>query len=817
MSTYTQANRQMEVITPLGKDKLLLVGVEGTEAISQLFSFKLELIAKREEEIAFDKLLGESVTVRLEVSGGTPRFLNGVCQRFAKSTVGREFATYEMEIVPKVWFLTKVAQSRIFQHITVPDILKKVLSGIDAAYEIQGTFEQRDFCVQYRESDFAFASRLMEEEGIYYFFKHDNGSHKMVLANTPQSHPAISGKLLFDPIEGGVRAENRIYSWRKLQEVATGKVTLWDHCFELPHKKLETTRPILESVAIGEVTHKLKLSCNSGFEIYDYPGAYAQRFDGINKGGGEQAAELQKIFQDNKRTNEIRTQQQQTPSVRIVAESSCRNVSSGSKFEFGTVAGDDNGKQLKAGGKYVITTVRHSARVSSNYYSGDWHGFEYMNQFTSIPEALPFRPPQVTPKPVIVGTQTAVVVGPGGQEIFTDKYGRIKVQFHWDREGKYDSDSSCWCRVGQVWAGKRWGASFWPRIGQEVIVTFEEGDPDRPIVVGSVYNADQMPPYLGDGLDSKHKNDNKVCGIKSNTTLGGVGYNEWRFDDTKGAEQIYVHAERNFDQRVRNETMEITNNHRHLIVGGHDATSGKKEIKADQREQVWQDKHLNVKRHQEEHIEGSIKLLVGHGKGENPGNVDIKMEKTKKELIGQDSHLHVKKNMNVLVDEVFSQIVKKDFKQRVEGSYGQTINGDCNAKIGGSKSLDLTKDSKNKIGGGMHYDVGKDVNIKTGANLAIEAAQNIHIKAGMCMVLEAGMQLSLKVGGNFVDIGPAGVAINGTMVMINSGGAAGSGAGCKPEAPDAPQAPTQAQDATDAKPTVPTEADFSKSGLKSCS
>ncbi|HMP03812.1 MAG TPA: type VI secretion system tip protein TssI/VgrG [Gemmatales bacterium] len=798
MSTYTQANRQMEVVTPLGKDKLMLVGLEGFEGISQLFNFKLELIGKRDEDPAFDKLLGESITVRLDVDDKKKRFLNGVCARFVKSTVGREFATYEMEIVPKFWFLTRISQSRIFQHLSVPDILKKVLTGLDVTYEIQGTFEKRDYCVQYRESDFAFASRLMEEEGIYYFFKHDNGSHKMVLANTPQSHTALDSKLMFDTIEGGVRGENRIFSWRKFQEVATGKVTLWDHCFELPHKKLETTKPIVDSVAIGEVTHKLKLGANGQFETYDYPGAYAQRFDGINKGGGDQAGELQKIFTDNKRTNDIRMQQQQVPSIRIQAESTCRSITSGFKLEFGTVEGDDNGKLLKAHGKYIITTARHSARVSSNYLSGDWHGFEYLNQFTAIPEALPFRPSQVTPKPVIVGTQTAVVVGPAGQEIFTDKYGRIKVQFHWDRDGKYDSDSSCWCRVGQVWAGKRWGASFWPRIGQEVIVTFEEGDPDRPIVVGSVYNADQMPPYLGDGLDSKHKNDNKVCGIKSNTTLGGVGYNEWRFDDTKGAEQIYTHAERNFEQRVRNETMEITNNHRHLIVGGTDATSGKKEIKADQREQVWQDKHLNVKRHQEEHIEGSYKMLVGHGKGENPGNVDIKMEKNKKELIGEDSHLHVKQNMNVLVDQVFSQIVGGNALTLIKGDAGTEVKGDC----------------KNKIGGVLHHNVGGNVHLKSGGDLAIDAGLNVHIKAGMCMVLEAGLQISLKVGGNFVDVGPTGVAINGTMVLINSGGSAGSGSGCNPEDP---AAPTQARDATDAKPTVPTEADFSKSGLKSCS
>ncbi|TMQ32333.1 MAG: type VI secretion system tip protein VgrG, partial [Planctomycetota bacterium] len=255
-------------------------------------------------------------------------------------------------------------------------------------------------------------------------------------------------------------------------------------------------KTIADSVQAGTVNHKEKVANNERLEIYDFPGEYAQRFDGIDKGGGEQPAELQKIFEDNKRTVGIRMQEETAPGIIINGESTCRQFVSGHKFSLT--------RHFNADGPYLLTTVQHLASSTVDYRSEDKAGYRYENSFTAIPFAQPYRPRRVTPKPFVQGTQTAYVVGPAGEEIFTDKYGRVKVQFHWDREGKNNADSSCWVRVAQVWAGKRWGASFWPRIGQEVIVAFQEGDPDQPIIVGSVYNADQMPPYLGKGLDSKH-------------------------------------------------------------------------------------------------------------------------------------------------------------------------------------------------------------------------------------------------------------------------------------------------------------------------
>ncbi len=270
-----------------------------------------------------------------------------------------------------------------------------------------------------------------------------------------------------------------------------------------------------------------------------------------------------------------------------------------------------------------------------------------------------------------------------------------------------------------------------PRIGQEVIVDFLEGDMDQPIVVGSVYNADQMPPYLGDGPDSKHKNDNKLTGVKSNTTLGGAGFNEWRFDDTKGKEQVFLHAERNMDTRVKNESMESVGGHKHLTVGGEkdgDTWGNYKEL-------IHGNVGLRARKQHQQIVGGSMFLTVGT---EEQGDLtlDTVVKGYRKALIEKDEHVHVK------------------------------------------------GDRKENIGGGQSLTVGGDQQEKVGSNHALEAGQAIHVKAGTTLVIEAGVQLSLKVGGNFIDIGPAGVAISGTMVLINSGGAAGSGAGAHPASPD---------------------------------
>jgi type VI secretion system secreted protein VgrG len=783
----SQDNRPLKVTTPLGANAFVLTNFSAREGLSQPFQYYLEMVASNDTEVKFEKLLGQKVTVEIAVQQQS-RFFNGIVSRVSQGTRDGTVTIYRAEVVPQLWLLTRKWQSRIFQRLNVPDILKKVLTGIDTSFEITGTFEKRDYCVQYRETDFNFVSRLMEEEGIYYYFKHTSDGHKMVLANTPQSHADVPGPttIHFDETSGGDRPDLRIISWTKIQEMRSGKCTLFDHSFELPHKHLEADKTTQDQVQVGTVPHTLKVGGNDKLEIYDFPGEYAQRFDGIDKGGGEQPAELQKIFTDNKRTVGIRMEQEAMPAIEISGSGTAPQMLAGHKFTLD--------RHFNADGQYVINTVLHGARQLS--FSNTEEDFQYSNSFTCLPIALPYRPPRSSPRPVVQGTQTAVVVGPPGEEIFTDKFGRVKVQFHWDRDGKNNIDSSCWIRVGQLWAGKRWGASFWPRIGQEVIVDFLEGDPDQPIIIGSVYNADQMPPYLGKGLDSKHKEDNKVSGVKSNSTPGGKGFNELRFDDNAGKEEVFFHAQKDLDIRVRNETRERVISNRHLIVGFKDGNEdGDFQQGGDQRELVYQDKHLNVKRDQIEKIEGNLKLTVGKGEASDGGKVDIVIEKDKKETIGGNNHLHVTGDRMEHIDGNQNYRVSKGRREVVEGNYGLHVGGDHGVAIEGAMSLAVTKDLDEKITGGFSL-----------------AGKTIYLKADTTMVLEAGTQLSLKVGGNFVDISSSGVTIMGTMVQINSGGSAGSGSAGSQVTRDKGD---EAVDAEEAKPTKPDMADSSKTGSKS--
>lgn len=668
MPRYTQAGRLLAVSTPLGPDVLLLERFVGTEAISEPFEYQLGLLAERDTEVAFDKLLGQPVTVAVAMPDGKHRYFNGIVNRVSQGSEvpgpfgGPTFVQYAATVVPKVWLLTRKTQSRIFQQVSVPDILKKVFAGLDVDWQIQGTFHPRDYCAQYRETDWAFASRLMEEEGIFYYFRHSDGAHKMVVANTPSSHADVPGaaSVIYETMAGGTPPDDRVTAWTKTQEMRSGKYTLWDHCFELPGQHLDATKAIQETVKVGTVNHKLKVGGNDQLELYDYPGAYAQRFDGVTPGGGDRKSDVEKIFEDNKRTVEVRMQQEAVPGLAVEGSSGCRQFSAGHKFTLE--------RHFNADGEYVLTRVTHAASVAGSY-SPSGEASEYRNDFTCIPAALPFRPPQVTPKARVTGTHTATVVGPAGEEIFTDKYSRVKVQFHWDREGKKDADSSCWCRVATPWAGKQWGMIHIPRIGQEVVVDFLEGDPDQPIIVGSVYNAEQMPPYA--------LPDNRTqSGLKTRSSLKGTeqNYNELRFEDKKGQEQVYFHAERNFDRVVENNdtlsvgfedhdpgdrTVDVHNNE--WVTIGAPTDKGDNPTDGSQTVYVWNDQYTQVGYGQGKastgdqfiHVWNNQTMTVGYGKGQNSDGsqvIDIWKDRTVTLETGNDKLTISKGNRDVVLD-----------------------------------------------------------------------------------------------------------------------------------------------------------------------
>jgi type VI secretion system secreted protein VgrG len=723
MATLSQDNLPLRVATPLGKDVFIATGFSGEEAISRLFVFQLDLLALSTSPVDFSELLGKAVSATIEIPGGGERHFSGVVRRViqggeAAGPDDSRCTTFRIEVVPEVWLLTRTVRSRIFQQLSVPDILKEAFAGIDVAYEIDGTFEARDYCAQYRESDFDFVSRLMEEEGIYYFFVHEPGNHRMVLANTPASHPdlPIQSTLEYEPIVGGTRRDSRVHEWQKQQELRSGKYTLWDHSFELPTNNLEATAPILGSVQAGKVTHKLKAGGNEAFEIYDFPGEYAKRFDGVAPGGGDRDSDLQKVFQDNVRTAKLRMQQEESASIWIEGVSDCRQMTGGHKFKL-----SNHGK---SDGTYVVTSVRHRSKLSPAHRTGGRVDFSYDNEFVCVPESLPFRPVRTTARPRVAGAQTATVVGPSGEEIFTDKYGRVKVQFHWDREGKKDNNSSCWIRVATTWAGKQWGAIHIPRIGQEVLVDYLEGDPDQPIIVGSVYNADHMPPY-------ELPANKTQSGIRSRSTANGAAenFNEIRFEDKKDQEQIYLHAER--DLRVDVER----NDHR--TVGRHSST------------EVLQGRRTLVK--------GESKIA---GDDETESDSGTSWETVRSIATGSNAgdYLEVEKDHFVYVGGAEVHQVEE---------HGLVVRGPLQITV-----LETGNQSTEIHEGNQEVELRKGnqkIEIKLG-NQSIELGKgNRSVKLDLGKITEEAMEgIELKVGSNSIKVDQTGVAIKGMMVKIEA-------------------------------------------------
>ena len=482
---YVEEGRFLYLDSPSTGLDLMLVSFKGHEGISELFSFQLELLTEK-ADLHFEDILGASLSFGINgAEGDTKRHINGIVTAFSELPRQNRLYRYSAVVSPEIWKLTRIKRSRIFQNKSVVDILNEVLTGYSVEYQLQGTHNPRVYCVQYRETDFDFISRLMEEEGICYFFSHSVGSHKLVLSDTPSGHQDIPGvaSIVYDPAGEDNRFEQRISDWRKTQRWDSGKYTLRDYCFQVPQKNLQASQDILATTQVGVVTHALKLKQNVDImQVYDYPGGYAKTVE-----GGPSNA-LQKVFEDNEAAAKRGIGRIETAQFLIRGESDVHTFIPGYRFSLV--------RHFNGDGAYLITSVTHEAEEGSFASEGGVEATSsYRNIFTCIPFRIPYSPQCSTPKPQMRGCQTAFVVGQAGEEIYTDEYGRIKVQFHWDREGTADEKSSCWVRVASYWAGKKWGAFHLPRIGQEVLVDFLEGDPDQPIVVGSVYNAENMPPY----------------------------------------------------------------------------------------------------------------------------------------------------------------------------------------------------------------------------------------------------------------------------------------------------------------------------------
>jgi type VI secretion system secreted protein VgrG len=621
-SRPTQQSRAMQIESPLGGDSLILTGVIVDEAISRPYQLALTVMAESSTAVPFARLLGQKVGVALEMETlGTYRRYGGICRSIMQGPRDDGFTEYRMQVVPQHWLLSKRTNCRIFQQKTVPEILKQVFAGLDVTFQLTGTYPKREFCAQYRETDLQFASRLMEDEGIFYFFNHGSGgAHTMVVADgnvafkTNPDRPTLG-------MRDYVKADYGIVSWGQGQELRSGVVALWDHNNQRPHQHLEGKSNAPTPLAVGTQSFPQEVGNNGSLELFDYPGGYAHWFDAVSSGGGGQEGELGKIDDQSTRIASIRGQQELAEGFLIEGEGDDRSMTTARRF---TLRG-----HAEADGDYVFTSVRQEMQANDSLRSGG-SGGSYRNEFTAIPAGQAYRPARTTPRPVVRGPQTAIVTGPSGEEIFTDKYGRVKVQFHWDRTGKRDADSSCWVRVGTPWAGTKWGSVQIPRIGQEVIVDFIEGDPDRPIITGSVYNEQMMPPY--DLPDNKTQS-----GMKSRSTPDGGpdNFNELRFEDKKGAEQVYFHAERDFDRVVENNDT--------LKVGSAEAEDGSQTV------EVWKDRTETVKTGNEKVTieKGNRDVIVAMGNDSHSikkGNRDVVV------AMGNDSHSIKMGNRDVVID-----------------------------------------------------------------------------------------------------------------------------------------------------------------------
>lgn len=675
----SQKKQPMVVKTPLADDALVFWRMDGTEELSQPFVYELEMLSE-DSKLKPKDLLGKTIQASVELPDGSgKRFYHGYVTNFSAAGAHLNYFKYRATLRPWLWFLTRASDCRIFQQKSVPQIIKEVFGDLGfSAYvkdSLSGSYATLDYCVQYRETAFNFVSRLMEREGIYYYFTHEDGKHTLVLADSQSAHSSVPGYdtiPYFPPDDIRRRKRDHFWEWNFGEQANTGQYTLNDFDFENP-------KGDLISHAVVDRKHPL-----SGFEMYDYPGGYLKTSDG-----------------DTYATDRVTEQQAKYEVVHGAGD--VVGAACGALFTLSQAAvPSQNRTYLTLSMSCQIATAEYETRPDGQKQS-------FACQIQAIPGSQQFRPARLTPPALVRGTQTAIVVGPSGEEIYTDKYGRIKVQFHWDRLGKSDENSSCWIRVTQTWAGKNWGAIHIPRIGQEVIVDFLEGDPDRPIVTGCVYNADQMPPYT-------LPTNMTQSGLKSRSTKQGTAenFNELRFEDKKDSEEIYFHAEKDFNRVVENndtdkigyskkdkgdQTVEIFNNQK-LVVGGGagDAADGSQTI------DVYNNRTATIQ-------QGNEKLTV------QTGNRDVIIDK------GNDAHTVTKGNRTVTVSE-------------------------------GNDTHVISKGNRE-----VTIDQGNDTLTIT------QGDQSIKISAGKCMI-EAGTSIELKVGGSSVKIEPAKITLTSTEIAV---------------------------------------------------
>jgi type VI secretion system secreted protein VgrG len=625
-TVWTQNRRLLQIETSLGEDKLLLTSLTGQEAISELFSYEVDMLSI-DHAILAESLIGDKVKLVITTEDDKTRPIHAtVAQWRTGPLVGRELRQYRARLVPWLWYLGHSTDCRIFQNLNVPDIVEQVFATFGCSdYQMlvsRGDYPKLEFCVQYRESALNFVSRLMEEAGMFYFFCHEEDRHVMVIADKNVSFKALlDPQLIYAPgtIQSGLatRQSGDVTRWEHAYDFRPGRWAQRDFNFETPSTDLTTNEKTV-----------LKLRNAPTFERYDYPGRY------VRKGLGTQLTRTL-----------MQAEEAAYHAVWGASNYPCLDV--GRRFTLARHPCEDDASA------YVIRRVRHEATDTSHLTDNSGEPSRYDNSFEAIPYDVPFRPLRVTEKPFVHGPQTAIVVGPPGEKIFTDKHGRVRVQFHWDRYGKRDDKSSCWIRVSQAWAGRGWGAVNLPHVGHEVLVSFLEGDPDCPLVTGRVYN--------GENSKTMAMPDNKTqSGLKDHSG------NEILMEGKGGSEDIRVHAVKD---------MHVTVDH---------------------------DREVHVKNHLTETVDKGQEVTIKQGY---------------KETITEGATSTISDGLKSTVNGPWESKVDGKFTETVTGGEERTVSSGQKLTVTGGSTEDVTGECKTTVTGPMNLHATDPGTYSSDANL----------------------------------------------------------------------------------------------------
>ena len=686
--------RRVTIHTPLG-DELHFRELRGQENISQLFSLDVEMLSES-ESIDPKALLGKNATIEIETQGGGRRFIDGIVTRFGMQGQDHRHYAYKARLSPWLWLATRKSDFRIFQNQTVPDIIEQVLGvyGHPMQRKLTRAYRSWDYCVQYNESDCDFVSRLMEHEGIYYFFEHASGRHTLVLCDDIiASHSVLPGGEsipFYPPEKAAAGDQENIHAWQLEQEIKPGRHYIDDYDFKKPRAELSHMRRDPPGHA------------HDGHETYEWPGGYTEHGDGD--------AYIR-----------VRLKQGLTGHSRVRGQSCHRALATGYTFSlYNYPRGDQNRQYLITGLSYHL---KENPRVSavapgakgSAAEDGSFQRYELQAQ----PTSLAFTPPRTTPKPRTTGPQTAVVVGPAGEEIWTDEYGRIKVQFHWDRLGSKDQNSSCWIRVATNWAGPGFGAISIPRIGHEVVVDFLNGDPDYPIVTGCVYNAANMPPWALPANATQ-------SGIKTRSSKGGAAgagmkngpgdANAIRFEDKAGAEQLWLHAQKDQLTEVENDEDKWVGNDRRKTID-RDETSV---IHRDRTETVDRDETITVHNNRTERVDHDEKISIGDNRNEDVGiDENISIGKNRSKTIGRNEKDKIGNNWSIKVGKMKTETIGIAYMQNVGVGRMENVGVAYNLNVGAIMATIVGSTQTTSVGSSQSTTVGSTKTTTVGTTYSL--------------------------------------------------------------------------------------------------